>query len=89
MTLLEMTQKFKSLEARVAELENALKGREIATVAAMNEAMKQLMDSASLASKPLDPVKLEQNVEKIGKKLCPKCGKVPGYFFHVRSCKGP
>jgi hypothetical protein len=21
-------------------------------------------------------------------KLCPKCGVKPGYFFHVRSCKG-
>ena len=79
MTLLEMTQKFKALEKRVEELEAASVSREAATVAAMNEAMKQLMDAAS--SKPV-----EQNV---GKKLCPKCGKVPGYFFHVRSCKGP
>ena len=84
MTLLEMTQKFKALEKRVEELEAASVSREAATVAAMNEAMKQLMDSASL-SKPL--VKHEQNEIKT-KKLCPKCQKVPGYFFHVRSCKG-
>ena len=82
MTLLEMTQKFKALEKRVEELEAASVSREAATVAAMNEAMKQLMDAAS--SKPA-----EQNVEKIGKKLCPKCNKKPAYFFHVRSCSGP
>lgn len=23
-----------------------------------------------------------------GPKLCPKCGKVPGYFFHTKNCKG-
>lgn len=21
------------------------------------------------------------------KKLCPKCGKVPAYFFHVKNCR--
>ena len=21
--------------------------------------------------------------------MCPKCGEQPGYFFHVKSCKGP
>lgn len=88
MTPLELTQKVRSLETRIEELERNFKGKE--ATAAMNEAMRQLLDSASLASKPLDLPKVEQNVEKItGKKLCPKCQKVPGYFFHVRSCKGP
>jgi hypothetical protein len=25
---------------------------------------------------------------KPGPAICPKCGKVPGYYFHVKNCKG-
>jgi hypothetical protein len=33
--------------------------------------------SMTLASKPAET-----------KKMCPKCGVKPAYFFHVRACKG-
>jgi hypothetical protein len=31
---------------------------------------------------------IEAPAQKTAHKLCPKCGVKPGYFFHVRSCKG-
>ena len=92
---IEVKQRLKAIEDRLKALED---GRE-----KLMGAVVQLVDSALLSSKPMDVPKLEQNVQKItgdlswkvgapkekNVKLCPKCQKVPGYFFHVRSCKGP
>ena len=34
------------------------------------------------------PVVLDAVEKKPERKMCPKCGVKPGYFFHVRTCTG-
>jgi protein-arginine kinase activator protein McsA len=87
---LALTQRVKDLEKMVSEqsnrisvLENQKREAEEANLKAMEDVVRQLVDNTTLASKP-EP----KRVDVEGKKLCPKCQKVPGYFFHVRSCKG-
>lgn len=67
--------RIKSLEERIAELEK----RPVLDYEVLAAVVKQLIDSATLASAPMSKEH----------KLCPKCGEQPAYFFHVRSCKGP
>ena len=74
----------KELQARVDALEKQ--------VAVLPEAYKQLLDSYLLASKPLDNIKVAETAERINaapsRKMCPKCNAAPGYFFHVKHCRG-
>lgn len=64
---------------RIAALESevtALKRRPEQTV-------KVLIDN------PLAKLKeLAEKQSKPDRKMCPKCGVKPGYFFHVKSCRG-
>ena len=61
MTPLELTVVMKELRSRVETLEAKV---------------RQMLDSAALASKPLEPAR----------KMCPKCGVKPAYYFHVKNC---
>lgn len=85
MTPLELKTAFRVLREEVSALRDRVGALEAERVV-----MRQMLDCASLASKPLDVSKVEANVEQIKKtqKMCPKCGVKPAYFFHVRSCNG-
>ena len=82
MTPLELKQALKVLEGRVRVLESevtALRNRVGSLEAKPEVTPAEVLDAAKEAHRPVENKK----------KLCPKCGKVPGYFFHVRSCPGP
>lgn len=59
-----MWQEIKALKARVEKLE-------------AREAMRQIVDSNVLASKP----------PQLIKKMCPHCGEQRAYYFHVKNCQ--
>ena len=71
MTPLELTVVMKELRSRVETLEAKVAEQEQA-----KEVVRQMLDSAALASKPLEPAR----------KMCPKCGVKPAYYFHVKNC---
>jgi hypothetical protein len=80
---LALTQRVKDLEQRLGTLER--------TIVVMQNAMEDMgsekkMQDEVTAKILAEDAKLE--TEPKTKKLCPKCNKAPGYFFHVRSCKG-
>jgi hypothetical protein len=65
---LAMLNRIKALEVKVTALEG-----KISEQAKYAEVVRQIIDSQTLASKPL-------------RKMCPKCGVMPAYFFHVKNC---
>jgi hypothetical protein len=75
-----MLQLVMELQRRVTELEKSRLTPEL-----LLGVVTQILDNKFLASKPLDPAKVEQNV---GRAMCPKCGVKPNYFFHVKTCQG-
>ena len=78
-----LVQMVNELFARVAKLEQAERDR-----AVTNLVVQQVIDSHLLASKPLDREKVVENVAKIGRAMCPKCGVKPNYYLHVKHCLG-
>ena len=78
----------RELQARVAALEAA--ESKFGLPPDLMVAVEQMLDSRILASKPLDMAKVEENVQRIqaNRKMCPKCGVKPNYFFHVKTCSG-
>lgn len=80
---MELWQRLKDLEKRVLKLE-----QEKVEPEKVIEAIKQLHDSQTLASKPADKVAENKTRIEANRKLCPKCGVKPNHFFHVRSCTG-
>ena len=77
-TPLELTQMVKVLQAEVTSLRDRV-GRLEA-----KEVTRQMADNEALQSKPVMP----QAPEKTDRKMCPKCGVKPAYFFHVKNCAG-
>jgi hypothetical protein len=65
--------------ATTLELSQRVKGLEakVEHLEQMVAVMRQILDSNTLASKPET------------RKMCPKCGEKPNYFFHVKNCTGP
>jgi len=81
MTPLELKQAFRVLEARVKVLESevtAIRNRVGSLEAKPEVTPAEVLEAVKQAHTPEKP-----------KKLCPKCGKKPGYFFHVKNCSGP
>jgi hypothetical protein len=76
---MELWQRLKDLEKKVAEHEAKLKEPIKAPVVV---GMVKRLDELELRTPP-DAV-----IRKPGPALCPKCGKAPGYYFHVKWCKG-
>jgi uncharacterized coiled-coil protein SlyX len=76
MTHIELENYVRTLEARVTEQDKLL------------AVMRQVVDSMTIASKPLDAAKLAENVKQIesGRGMCPHCGVKPNHFFHVKTC---
>lgn len=67
---------------RLRELEDRIQSNE-ETIRSLQSRFDSLL-LAQAAPKLVETTKrLEAKV-----KLCPKCGERPGYFFHVRSCRG-
>jgi hypothetical protein len=88
MTPLELKVAFRTMQAEITALRDRvgqLEAENAKLVSAVPEIVQMLIDSRFLASKPIDPVKVAENVKKIGK-LCPHCGEKPARFFHVKNC---
>jgi hypothetical protein len=73
---MELWQRVKDLEKVVADQASRI---------SVLESQKKEAEQATLSAVQS---LVKQHVPEAGKKLCPKCNKVPAYFFHVRSCKG-
>ena len=82
---IEVKQRLKAIEDRLKALEE--KPEPAAALKVFAGAGTKFYEAPVGEAEP----SLSWNVSKPEKnvKLCPKCQKVPGYFFHVRSCKGP
>jgi hypothetical protein len=65
-----------------ASLESALEGKPLRQLNAELVEDHKKMVELELRTPP-DAV-----LRKPGPALCPKCGKAPGYYFHVKNCKG-
>lgn len=70
-----LLQMVKALEVRVSALEERSREDQQAK-SDVAEIMRQVRDNAVLSEKP-------------SRKMCPKCGEQPDYFFHVKNCTGP
>ena len=75
MTPLELSQIVKSLQERTRVLE--------AEVTALRSRVGEL------ESNPVVETVITNVPQEPKRKLCPKCGKKPAYFFHTKSCRGP
>jgi hypothetical protein len=65
----------RELQNRVSTLEHEVKSLRIA-----------LHDMVRVMSEKPAPV--EEKNPNAPRQMCPKCGEVPNYHLHVRSCKG-
>jgi hypothetical protein len=98
-TTLELKIRIRELEARVKELEDRRyipATSHTPAVAEVNFGVDFGVEPAIVAvdyARPhqtavtASPVS-DSPTSAVTRKLCPKCGVKPGYFFHVRSCKG-
>jgi hypothetical protein len=95
-TTLELKIRIRELEARVKELEDrryipATSHTPPVEKAEVNFGVDFGVEPAIVAVPQVQIASLETTTPTLGQKtykLCPKCGVKPGYFFHVRSCKG-
>jgi hypothetical protein len=75
---MELWQRLKDLEKKVAE-----QGEEVKSIE------RRMGAKADVLVTPDGEVRIPVfSPAKAGPSLCPKCGKVPGYFFHVKHCRG-
>jgi hypothetical protein len=74
---MELWQRLKDLEKKVAE-----QGEEVKSIE------RRMGAKADVLVTPDGEVRIPVFSPAKGPSLCPKCGKVPGYFFHVKNCKG-
>lgn len=60
----------------------------LARIGSLETRVKTL--EALLAKPIVEPEKEEFELSRTPKpkQMCPKCGLVPNYYFHVRNCKG-
>jgi hypothetical protein len=79
---LEVKHRLRELEARIQALEDRVPS---ADPVVSHEVVRQMVDSMLLASSPSMTLASKPAETK---KMCPKCGVKPAYFFHVRACKG-
>jgi hypothetical protein len=82
---MELWQRLKDLEKKVQEHSDRLKALErqqppTGWIDRINDIALEIEPSPAPATRIAGAPKLH--------KLCPKCGKAPGYFFHVKYCKG-
>ncbi len=52
------------------------------------EAAHEPQKAQAVEQAPAKPEPVLAPKKVIPPKLCPKCGLVPGYFFHVKNCRG-
>jgi hypothetical protein len=91
---MELWQRLKDLEKKVQEHSDRLKALSTAaqgaamTFSGLPQPAMQIDSTLSGAAVTTNTLPWPTPEEKRGPALCPKCGKVPGYFFHVKYCKG-
>jgi hypothetical protein len=98
---MELWQRLKDLEKKVQEQSDRLKALQSLQIAAPQDSgtAQRARGDASPATEPAvaavsnwgeetAKIALGAPLPKPGPALCQKCGKAPGYFFHVKYCKG-
>jgi uncharacterized coiled-coil protein SlyX len=102
---MELWQRLKDLEKKVAEHGERLKSMAAAVSAPtktmpwptpeeafLGKTLQQVHAGLVEDFKKLDELELrtppDAVIRKPGPALCPKCEKAPGYYFHVKNCKG-
>ena len=97
---IEVKHRLQAIEARLKALEDRpqsiISKETLEELARMEASFRQdaepqvVAEPASASSVHTASVdgSVEPAVSAPKKKMCPKCGVKPAYFFHVRSCKG-
>jgi hypothetical protein len=88
---MELWQRLKDLEKKVAEHEAKLNAPVVVGVDfGVKPSVAVVSQTWEEEKRALIPKIHEHNdrVDRAGPSLCVKCGKVPGYYFHVKYCKG-